>query len=460
MKSLIVAILSTVFSISTIAAQYNPYHDKSIFTEKRQQFMDKIGEDAVAIIVANPEYTRNNDVDHDYRQDSNMFYLTGFEEPQSIAVLLPGAEKHKFILFVRKRDKLREIWIGRRFGVNGAMELFGADTAYTIDKFEGKLRGFLRGDKTVYHNFGTDEELSETILDAVLAFAGFSDISIKNARFELGEMRKVKSDWELKSLRKAIDITSEAHKEAMKSAQPGMGEYEIEAVIEYTYRKHGVQRPGFPSIVAAGANTTILHYQTNEMKMNKGDLLLVDIGAEWGYYTADVTRTYPVNGKFSKEQAAIYQIVYDAQEAGFKISKPGTNFNELSDAVRNSVIDGLIKVGLLSGTREEIIKDRSYRKFYMHGFGHWLGLDVHDAGSRIENGKPVIMRPGMVFTVEPGVYITEDDLIDPKWWNIGVRIEDCILITEKGYDLLSDKSPRKIKNIEKLMKKKGLAQKD
>ncbi len=460
MKNLIVVILSSVLSFSTIFAQYNPYPDKSIFAEKRKQFMERIGDDAVAIIVANPEYTRNDDVDHDYRQDSDMFYLTGFEEPHSIAVLQPGIEKHKYTLFVRKRDPLRETWNGHRFGVKGAMESFGADTAYTIDKFHEMLRTILRRVKTVYHNFGTDKDLSESILDGVTAFAGHSDISMKNARFELGEMRKLKSDWEIKSLRKAIDITSEAHKEAMKSAQPGMGEYEIEAVIEYTYRKHGVQRPGFPSIVASGANTAILHYQTNEMKLNKGDLLLVDIGAEWGYYSADVTRTYPVNGKFSKEQAAIYKIVYDAQEAAFKLSKPGTSRNELSNIVRNSLIDGLIRVGLLSGTREEIIKDRSYRKFYMHGFGHWIGLDVHDSGSYTENGESVIMRPGMVYTVEPGVYITEDESIDPKWWNIGVRIEDCVLITEKGYELLSDKAPRKIKDIEKLMKKKGLAQKD
>ena len=194
--------------------------------------------------------------------------------------------------------------------------------------------------------------------------------------------------------------------------------------------------------------------------MSKGDMLLVDIGAEWGYYTADVTRTYPVSGKFSKEQAAIYKIVYDAQEAAFKISKPGTSRKELSDTVLNSVVDGLINVGLLSGIHEEIIKDRSYRKFYMHGFGHWLGLDVHDSGSRTEDGESVRMRPGMVYTIEPGVYITEDEEVDPKWWNIGVRIEDCILITENGYELLSKKAPRKIKDIEKLMKKKGLAQKD
>ena len=194
--------------------------------------------------------------------------------------------------------------------------------------------------------------------------------------------------------------------------------------------------------------------------MNKGDLLLVDIGAEWGYYTADVTRTYPVNGKFSKEQAAIYQIVYDAQEAALKISKPGTSRNELSEIVRNSVIDGLIKVGLLSGTRKEIIEDRSFRKFYMHGFGHWLGLDVHDAGSSTENGESIIMRPGMVYTIEPGVYIVEDESVDPKWWNIGVRIEDVVLITENGHKLMTKNLPRKIKDIEKLMKKKGLAQKD
>ncbi|MCH7495179.1 MAG: aminopeptidase P N-terminal domain-containing protein [Candidatus Marinimicrobia bacterium] len=460
MKNILSVNLALILTCSVLYAQYDPYPDKSIFAEKRQEFMTKIGDEAVAVIVAHDEYTRNDDVVHDYRQDSDMFYLTGFEEPRSIAVIRPGDEKHKFILFVRKKDKLRETWDGRRHGTKGAMEIFGADTAYVIEDFEKMLRELVRGAKTIYHNFGADEELSETITGRFAASGGRADVVLKNARFLLGEMRKIKSDWEIKSLRKAIDITSEAHREAMKSAQPGMGEYEIEAVIEYTYRKHGVQRPGFPSIVGSGANSTILHYQTNEMKMNKGDMLLVDIGAEWGYYTADVTRTYPVSGKFSKEQAAIYQIVYDAQEAAFKISKPGTSRKELSDTVLNSVVDGLINVGLLSGTREEIIKDRSYRKFYMHGFGHWIGLDVHDSGAYTEDGESVVMRPGMVYTIEPGVYIAEDEEVDPKWWNIGVRIEDCILITEKGYELLSDKSPRKIKDIEKLMKKKGLAQKD
>ena len=422
--------------------------------------MTKIGDEAVAVIVAHSEYTRNDNVKHDYRQDSDMFYLTGFEEPRSIAVIRPGDEKHKFILFVRKRDKLLETWDGRRYGTKGAMEIFGADTAYIIEDFEKMLRELVRGAKTIYHNFGADEELSETITKRFAASGGRADVELKNVRFLLGEIRKIKSDWEIESLRKAFDITIEAHREAMKSTQPGMGEYEIEAVIEYTFRKHGVQRPGFPSIVASGANSTILHYEANEMRMNKGDMLLVDIGAEWGFYSADISRTYPVSGKFSREQAAIYKIVYDAQEAAFKISKPGTSRRELSDTVLNSVVDGLINVGLLSGTREEIIKDRSYRKFYMHGFGHWLGLDVHDAGAYIEDGESVIMKPGMVYTIEPGVYIAEDEEVDPKWWNIGVRVEDCILITEKGYEILSDKLPRKIKDIEKLMKKKGLAQKD
>lgn len=461
------SVKNTIFGFAIILfvtagafSQYNPYPDKSIFAEKRQQFMDKIGNDAVAIISAHAVYTRNNDIEHEYRQDSNMFYLTGFEEPRSIAVLRPGSENHKYVLFVQKRNKRKETYNGLRYGTKGAIDIFGADTAYTIDNFEKMLPKLIKDAKTIYHNFGADEEITEEITKSFGEARTTTDRELKNANYLLGEMRKIKSDWEIKSLRKTVDITVEAHREAMKSAEPGMGEYEIEAVIEYIFKKNGVQRNGFPSIVAAGANSTTLHYQNIRNKMNNGDIFLVDIGAEWGYYSADVTRTYPVNGKFTKEQAAVYNIVYSAQEAAFKIIRPGTTFKQISSTVANSVIDGLINIGLLSGTREEILKNHSYRKFYLHGFGHWLGLDVHDAGTRNENGKSVALRPGMVFTVEPGVYIKEDESVDPKWWNIGVRIEDVVLITEKGFELLSKNAPRKIKDIEKLMRKKGLSQKD
>ena len=460
MKNLIVVILSTVFSISTIAAQYNPYPDKTLFAEKRKIYMDKIGVDAVAIITSHGVYVRNDDQDHDYRQDSKLFYITGFEEPRSIAVLRPGEEKHKFILFVRQRDKLRETWSGKRYGVKGAMDVFNADTAYVIDDFESMLPQLLRGHKTVYHNYGADEKISEIITAQFANLLRRTDAVIRNAEFILGEMRKVKSKREIGLLQKAVDISVEAHREAMMSTQPGMSEYEIEAVIEYVFRKNGSQRVAYGSIVGAGANATILHYDTNEMKMNSGDLLLLDAAAEWGYYSADITRTYPVNGKFSKEQAAIYNIVYDALQAGIKMSKPGNTRQNISDAVDYSVIDGLINVGLLSGTREKIKEDRSFKKFFIHGFGHWIGLDVHDAGAYLVDGESVVMEPGMTFTIEPGIYINEDESVDPKWWNIGVRIEDCILITKKGNINMSRGVPNRLKDIEKLMKKKGLAQKD
>ena len=440
--------------------QYNPYPDKSLFAEKRQIFMDKIGDDAIAIIVSHAVYIRNDDVEHEYRQDSKMFYLTGFEEPLSIAVLRPGEEKHKFILFVQQRDALQETWNGRRYGVKGAIEIFGADTAYVIDDFELMLPDLLAGHKTVYYNYGADEEISELITNQFSLLAGRTDAVMQNAEFILGEMRKIKSKQEIKQLQKAVDISVKAHKEAMMSTQPGMSEYEVEAVIEYIFRKHGSQRPGYQSVVGAGTNTTILHYRTNEMKMNNGDLLLLDAGAEWGYYSADITRTYPVNGKFSKEQAAIYQIAYDALQAGIKMSKPGNTWMDISDTVENTVIDGLIRVGLLTGSREKVKEAGSHRQFYLHGFGHWIGLDVHDAGAKTVDGKSVIMEPGMTFTIEPGIYIKEDESVDPKWRNIGVRIEDNILITKNGNLNMSRSLPSKIKDIEKLMKKKGLAQKD
>ena len=460
MTKFIFSMLLLILPASLATGQYNPYPDKSLFAEKRQIFMDKIGNDAVAIMVSHGVYVRNDDQDHDYRQDSKLFYITGFEEPQSIAVLRPGAEKHKFILFVRPRDALEETWTGRRFGVKGAMDVFNADTAYTIDQYETMLPEFILGHKTVYHNYGADEELSKIVTEQFATLLGSTDAVMQNAEFILGEMRKIKSKQEIKLLQKSVDISVKAHREAMMSAQPGMSEYEIEAVFEYVSRKNGSQRMGYPSIVGSGANATILHYNTNEMKMNNGDLLLLDAGAEWGYYTADITRTFPVNGKFSKEQAAIYKIVYDAQEAGMKMSKPGNTYQEMADAVENSAIDGLIRVGLLTGTREQVKENNSHREFYIHGIGHWIGLDVHDAGSYIPDGESVIFKPGMTFTIEPGIYITEPETVDPKWWNIGVRIEDCILITKNGNKNMSKGVPRKIKDIEKLMKKKGIAQKD
>jgi len=460
MTKFIFTLLLLILPASLAVGQYNPYPDISLFAEHRQNYMDKIGNDAVAIIVSHGVYVRNDDQDHDYRQDSKLFYITGFEEPGSIAVLRPGAEKHKFILFVRERNVLAETWTGRRYGVKGAMEMFNADTAYVVDDFESMLPGLLGGHKTVYHNYGADEEISELITDQYFAQFGSTEAVMQNAEYILGEMRRVKSKREIELLQKSVDITVEAHIEAMKSTQPGMGEYEIEAVIEYVSRKNGSQRMGYPSIVGSGANATILHYNTNEMKMKNGDLLLLDAGAEWGYYTADITRTYPVNGKFSKEQAAIYKIVYDAQEVGMKMSKPGKTYGEMSDAVENSIIDGLLRIGLLTGSRESVKEDNSHRKFYFHGVGHWIGLDVHDAGAYSVDGKSIVMEPGMAFTIEPGIYIIESENVDPKWWNIGVRIEDCILITKKGNINMSKGAPRKIKDIEKLMKKKGLAQKD
>lgn len=460
-----------IFTLGSLKAQTLR---KEIFAQRRHELMDKMV-NGIAIFRSARIANRNSDVDYEYRQDSDFYYLAGFEEPEAAFLLIPDADK-KFIMFVRPRNPIMETWTGKRYGIKGAMHVFGADTAYVTDKFEEILSGYLRGENKVYCSFH-DHELNEKLFRMISNPRGNWPKEIIDPEQFVSEMRLIKSPEEIEIMRKAINITCDAHIEAMKAIKPGMNEYEIEAIIEYVYKKNGSPRPGFPSIVGSGPNSTILHYVANNQQIHNGDLILIDIGAEYGYYTADVTRTFPVNGKFSREQREIYEIVLKAQQETIKMVTPGVGIDEIQDHTIKVLSAGLYRLGLI--THEDIKWQQ--RVWHIHGTSHWLGLDVHDVGDyRHADEKGRILETGMVFTVEPGIYIRENifdilpeilrnsvpkeeitDFINKvkpvveKYAKIGVRIEDDVLVTKNGYEILSAKAPKTIYEIEKMMKNKS-----
>lgn len=430
------------------------------FASHRQAFMERM-EGGVAIFTSQPEIPRNGDAAYFYRQDSDFFYLTGFIEPEAVAVLRPEApESEDFILFVRPRDPAQEVWTGHRAGVAGAREIYNADRAYVIDSLEAVLPRLLEPATRLYFDFSEDHPWSQTEeVEQFRAWAEQAGAEILPADSIIDEMRLIKGPEEIELLQKAIDITADAHRAAMAAIVPGMYEYEIEALIEYVFRKQGSPRIGFNSIIGSGPNSTTLHYEANDRRMEAEDVVVMDIGAEWAYYTADVTRTVPVDGEFSPEEAAIYQIVLDAQNAAMEVIRPGATIGDVHRKAVEVVTEGLIRERLLEGTVEENIASNAYRRFFMHGTSHWLGLDVHDVGLYREPGTEDsrVLAPGMVFSVEPGVYIAEGmPGVDPRWWNIGVRIEDDVLVTADGYRNLSAGAPREIDAIEALMAGSGI----
>lgn len=442
---------------SSIAAQDSP----ELYKARRKALLNNLGKKNVAIFKAAPVARRNGDVDYEYRQDSDFYYLTGFEEPEAILVLSPRGiyvrDESKFvkeILFLRKRDPRMEVWEGYRLGVERAKSVLGVQAALPIDRFDDYLPALLQNIDTLYIKtkpVGLDEPLSKEMDFIRRARERLYDFAVAHPGKFLNRMREVKDSTELALLQKAIDITCEAHREAMKAARPGMFEYQLEAVIEYIFKKNGSERTGFPSIIGSGPNSCILHYNTNRRQMQDGDMVVIDIGAEYGMYTADITRTIPVNGKFSDAQREIYTIVLEAQNAGIAAAKVGASFWAPAQAAVRKVVEGLIRIGILKGDVETNIRNGTYRAFFMHGTSHHIGLDVHDVSSR----GP--LKANQVITVEPGIYISEatgrKHGVPPKYWNIGVRIEDDILITEEGPKILSKGAPRTIEEIEKLMSK-------
>ncbi len=429
----------------------------AVFAQRRRALMDRLGPDAAAVLVAAPVSVRSHDVEYPYRQNNDFLYLTGFVEPEAVALLLPGHPKEEFILFVRPRDPEREAWTGRRAGVEGAVSTYGAQAAYTVDKLDEKIGEYVGERDRLYYTFGRDTAFNQRVLGWMLQWqmlrprSGKGPMAVLDPAEIVHEMRLIKSADELACMRRAIAIATEGHDAAMRRARAGMREYEIEAVLDYTFRRLGATGPAYPSIVAAGANATILHYTTNDQQLQAEDLVLVDAGAEYAGYCSDITRTFPVGTRFGAAQREIYDLVLQAQLAGIDTVRPGARIDEPHARAVDVLVDGLLALGLLSGDRQEIISKEQYRSFYMHRTSHWLGMDVHDVGKYKLEGAARVLEPGMVLTVEPGLYIAADRAsVDPRYLRIGVRIEDDVLVTAGGHEVLSAAIPKRPDDIEAL----------
>ena len=429
-----------------------------MYTDHRRRLLDRLrGDQACALVFASPTRVRNHDCDFRYRPDSDFWYLTGFREQDACLVLLPGedASKDKSILFLRERDPLMETWNGRRIGIERAPELLGVDEARDINELWTELPKMLSDWERIVYRTGQDTDTDRKLIDLVSSLRSKArggvepPVELVDTAPLLHELRLYKSPAELAEMRRAAEITTEAHIECMRQTQPGMNECEVDALIEYTFRRRGSTGAAYTNIVAGGANACILHYVENDQTLADGDLLLIDAGSESNYYASDVTRTFPVNGTFSAEQRAVYEVVLAAQKAAIEGLAPGVPFDWMHRRSLEGIVDGLIELGLLEGTRESVIEDKSYNRFYMHKAGHWLGLDVHDCGAYFIDGASRVLEPGMVLTVEPGIYIAEDDeTVEERWRGIGVRIEDDILVTESGWENLTADIPKEVDEVE------------
>jgi Xaa-Pro aminopeptidase len=424
-----------------------------------QEFMRRMEPNSVAIIPSAREATRSNDTHYRFRQDSDFFYLTGFEEPDAIAVI-KSSQPHAFTLFVRARDPEREIWDGRRAGVEGAKNEFGADESYPIVEFDEKLHDILDGAERLYYRLGVHRDLDDTIIREISRMRSVNrkpvhpPQTIVDPGTIVHEMRVVKSADELELMQRAADIAAEAHCEAMKSVRPGMKEYEVEALIERVFRQRGASAPAYTSIVGAGPNATVLHYINNDGELRDGDLVLVDAGAEYKGYASDITRTFPISGRFTKPQREIYELVLKAQKACVEMVRPGTTHDQLKQHSIRILTEGMVELGLLKGDPDKLIEEKKHEQFYMHGLGHMLGIDVHDVGRYYYGTESRALEPGVVMTVEPGIYVSVDTKdIPEKYLGIGVRIEDDVLCTQNGPRVLTTKVPKEADEIEALMAK-------
>ena len=422
-----------------------------------EEFMRRMESNSVAIIPSAREATRSNDTHYRFRQDSDFYYVTGFEEPESIAIVRPGQDPH-YTLFVRPRDPEREIWDGRRAGVEGAKSEFGANESFPIAEFDERLQDILDGAEKLYYRLGVNRDLDETIINQIARMRAVNrkpihpPQTIVDPATIIHEMRVLKSSDEIELMQVAADIAAEAHCEAMKASRPGMQEYEVEALIEKVFRQRGAAGPAYTSIVGAGANATVLHYINNDGQLHDGDLLLVDAGAEYKGYASDITRTFPINGRFTKPQREIYDLVLKAQMACVEMVRPGTTHDQLKQHSIEVLTEGMVELGLLDGKPEELIKEKKYERFYMHGLGHMLGIDVHDVGRYYYGKESRALEAGVVMTVEPGIYISPDTKdIPSQYLGIGVRIEDDVLCTENGPRVLTNKVPKVAEEIEGLM---------
>ena len=425
-----------------------------LFAKRRQRVLDAI--DGVAVVPSAPVTLRNNDVEHEYRQASDLFYLTGFDEPEAVLLLSTVHPEHRSVLFVRPRDREREVWDGARAGVEGAKERCGVDATFPIAELKDRLGDYVAGASNLYYELGHQPDFDRLVLDAIGKARGRGrnpkpwPTTIQHPETVWHEMRLLKDDDELDQMRRAVAITGEAHLAAMRAAAPGKHEYEIEALFREIFRRNGSERAAYAPIIGAGPNATVLHYRANNRRMEDGELLLIDAGCEYGYYAADVTRTFPVNGKFSEPQRKIYEAVLAAQDAAIEATKPGATVESIHRVTIEALTEGMVSVGLLSGEVSELLETEAFRRYYMHRTSHWLGMDVHDVGAYFVDGKPRPLAPGMVLTIEPGIYVSADDDEAPEEYRgIGVRIEDDVLVTDGGHEILSASIPKAVDDVER-----------
>tara|TARA_B100000768_G_scaffold166515_1_gene169930 strand:+ start:2967 stop:4277 length:1311 start_codon:yes stop_codon:yes gene_type:complete len=428
------------------------------YSARRKELMSLMHSNSIAIISAAPEKVRSRDTHYPYKQNVNLSYLCGFPEPESVLVLIPGRAQGEMVLFCRDKDPLRETWDGYREGPEGAVSNFGADDAFPIADIDDILPNLIEGKDRLYYAIGKDPEFDRHLMDWVnhvrnqrgngaLPPGEFVDLD-----HFINEMRLFKTAGELKIMRKAAEISVSAHSRAMKASKPGLFEYQLQAEIEHEFAVHGSAGAAYTSIVGGGKNGCILHYIENRDALKDGDLVLIDAGCEYQNYAADITRTFPVNGKFSDEQAAIYDIVLQAQTDAIAVIGPGIEYNKTNEATVLAITQGLVDLGILHGDVDELIASEAHREFYMHGAGHWLGMDVHDVGDYKIDGQWRVYEPGMVVTIEPGIYIAPGNPnVDKKWHGIAVRIEDDIVVTKDGNENITARVPKKRDEIEALM---------
>ncbi len=428
------------------------------FARRRRQLMRMIGREAIAILPTSREQVRNRDVHYPFRPDSDFYYLTGFPEPEAVAVLMPGRPQGEYLLFCRERDPAREQWDGRRAGLEGAVAQYGADDAFPIDDLDDILPGLLEGRERVYYAMGSSSDFDQRVSGWLRQLREKARAGVHPPTefialdHYLHDMRLYKSRSEIAVMRKAAKTSAAAHRELMRQCRPGMTEYQLASIFRHHCAMHGATELAYPSIVGGGDNACILHYVENADTLRDGDLVLIDAGCELECYASDITRTFPVNGRFSPAQRQLYQLVLDAQAAAIAKVKPGNHWDEPHRAAVRVLTRGLLKLGLLKGTLANALKKESYRKFYMHRTGHWLGMDVHDVGDYKVDGHWRELEPGMVLTVEPGLYIPKGMKgVAKKWQGIGIRIEDDVLVTRDGHDVLSRDVPKTIDDIEALM---------
>ena len=418
---------------------------KEEFAQRRAKVFEQMQDDSLFLVFSDIERRRNDGCDYPFRQDSYFWYLTGFNEPNSALLLRKQQGEEQAIMFVRPSDKLLEIWNGRRLGVDNAPQTLLVDTAYAIDKFVPQFKNLMQKQTALYY-----APKQQPWGDALLEQSAVEFLSVFNWKPMLGEMRLFKSENEIALMQQAGQISALAHIKAMQQTRPNRLEYEVESDILHEFNRFGARYPSYNSIIAGGENACILHYSENDMPLRDGDLVLIDAGCEFALYAGDITRTFPVNGKFSKAQKAIYEIVLQAQKRAIELLVPGSSIAKANEEVIRIKTEGLVRLGILKGNVDELIEQKAYREFYMHGLGHWLGLDVHDVGEYGEN-RDRTLEPGMVLTVEPGLYLSKEADIPEQYKGIGIRIEDNLLITEYGNKNLTSAAPKEITDIEKLM---------